>query len=169
MATITIFPSLINKASENPYYMSSVLFAFMSGPHKIAKDVNGVILKRYYEVGQSEMIYKWMELMSYVDRFEPIFIDIGGEQDDEGRCLRLCRAINGLHMAFTNSLQEIKSTMNENNAVIVDGEPVLIKDRDEAVALIAKPNIQFVLQNSILANGSVIDSNNNNTNYYDER
>ena len=160
---------MIKAAESNVLYLKKVLFAFMPGPHKVAKDSQGLILERYRQVSSSEMTFRWMELLSYADGFEPIPVDISELDDDEQRCLMLCRATKGIHMSFIDSLQTLQSPLNINNAVVIKGEEVLVRDKDEAISLMSSPNVRINFQNSIIANGHVIDSNNNNTNNYDER
>ena len=168
MATITVFPSLIRIAETSNLYLQKVLFAFLLGPHKIAMDCNGIIVERYKEASHSNLIFMWLKMMSDIDGFETVRIDIKHEQTDEERCLKLCRATNGLHLAFVNSLQEIDTPLTANNSVVVENEEVILIDKDEAVVEMSKPNIKILLQNSIIANGPVTNSNNNNINKYDE-
>lgn len=164
MATITVFPSVMRAAKADSLYLRKVLFAFMPGPHKIAMDRNGVILERYKDAGCSEPIFMWLTLMSETVGFDTVRVDVGNEQTDEAKCLKLCRATNGRHIAFVSSLQDISTPLTANNSVMIDSEEVVLMDKDEAVEYMGGPKVQLYLQNSIIANGSVINSNNCNKN-----
>ncbi len=166
MAIFTLAPSMIRVALKDNYYLQKVLFTFLLGYNKVAQDAGGHILQRYREAGNSEMIFYWTRMLADTNCFEYINVQLSGSDTEEKQFLSLSRATKGKHLAIVDSIQEITIPVNTSNTVTVDGEDVILKDKDEAVLLL-NPQVTINMQNCIFANGDVTDSNNNNT--YDNK
>lgn len=166
MAIYTVAPSMIRVAKDNVYYLQKVLFPFLLGYNKVAQDAGGLILQRYREVGNSEMIFNWTRLLSDTNGFALIDVQLGESESEESQFLHLSRATKGQHLAIVNNIQEITCRVSSANTVVIDGEDVELKDKDEAVQLL-NPYVKINLQNCIFTTGDVSNSNNNNT--YDNK
>lgn len=166
MAIYTVSPSMIRVAKENIYYLQKVLFPFLLGYNKVARDAGGVVLQRYREAGNSEMIFYWTKMLSDTNGFALIDVQLRENDSEENQFLHLSSATKGQHLAIVNSIQEMTCRVSAANTVAINGEVVELKDKDEAVQLL-NPNVKINLQNCIFTTGDVSNSNNNNT--YDNK
>lgn len=146
MATITVAPSMIRAAIRNNYYLQRVLFTFLLGEHKIAQDADGLILKHYRDVENSEMIYCWTKLMTDTEGFEVINVKLSESEPEELQFLHLSRATKGYHLAIVDTVQEMTLPVSPMNTVMIDNEEVELKNKDEAARFL-NSHISVNMQN----------------------
>lgn len=166
MSVYTISPCLIRQNKKYDLdYIRSVLFVFLNGDHKVAKDANGRMIDIYDNLPDSSgIIHIWLTLMSYEpSRFEKVSVDLDSITDEEEMCLKLCKETKGAHKMIVYSIQSMKCEIDENYCTTKEGIVIKLYDRDTAKDELApqKTVNKYHLQDTIIAGGNVTNSNNN--------
>ena len=161
--TYTIYPDIMRCHEDDAlYYFRNLLMLFAVGAHKVAVDRDGTVLDIYGKISYNrELIHTWLSLMSYKpSRFVAIPVCVSGIADEEQLFLTLCKSTNGQKKMIVGDIQNLHCNLDCNNCTIVDGETVQMIDKDDAVNELAMQNNSTTIIDSILANGSVSNSNN---------
>lgn len=166
MSVYTISPCLIRQNKKYDLdYIRSILFVFLNGDHKVAKDANGRMIDIYDNLPDSSgIIHTWLTLMSHEpSRFEKVSVDLDSITDEEEMCLKLCKETKGTHKMIVYSIQSMKCEIDEHDCITKEGVVIQLYDRDAAVNELAsrKTVNKYHFQDTIIAGGDVTNSNNN--------
>lgn len=161
MAIYTISDCILNEMeAEDIYYWIKLLFPLAEGKHKVAQDRNGLIFS-YYTPKNKEIMHTWLSFMSYKpSHFELIPIDLAPIPEGE-KFIALCAATNGTKKMIVNSIPSFPFDLDEENIIDYNNKPVKILDKDEAIDEITPQTVTNEINNSVIANGNVSNSNNN--------
>ena len=149
----------------------TILFQFANGKngYKVAKDKDNEIFEIYRRVRKyPEYIKVWLDLMSYSKcSFETIPVCIKHELTDDEKLLKLCSYVVGSKKMVVYSLQNLPYPIDVDRCIEYNGNKIKLLDRDEIsiilnsnVVMNNQLNISGNVENSIVAAGNVIDSEN---------
>lgn len=163
MSIYTVSPCFMtNIDASDMDYFRKVLFSFLNGSNKVAKDEKGRVIEIYSGISKyGDIIHAWLSLMSFKpSRFEPITIDLDQVDGEENKFLMLCSRTKGQHKMIVYSIQNVSCEVYNVNRTDYEGVTVELLGKDDAVNELSTKSIVYNVTDSVIAGGNVENSNN---------
>lgn len=163
MSVYTVSPCLMRYMDAGDMdYFRKVLFLFLNGSHRVAKDEKGRVIDIYAGISiYGDIIHAWLSLMTVKpSRFEPIPVDLDQVDGEENKFLALCSQTKGQHKMIVHSIQNVSCEVYNKNRTDYEGVTVELLSRDDAVEELLVKSIVYNVTDSVIAGGNVENSNN---------
>jgi len=163
----TISPCLIEE-DKTGACIASILFIFSNkrNPFKVAKDINGKVIKIYESTPTKykEIVKTWLEMMANIEpenSFEPININIDNIHDKNLQFVKLCKETIGSKNLIVFCKQRFSSFDWIDDKICYEGTYIEVLDKNAALHQLNTQNIIYNnIKDSQFANRDIIKSKN---------